>query len=357
MEEVLFEDAFNLKQGNHLAINDLHTDGFDVFGANGIVGKFDKYMYEEPTVLVTCRGATCGSINMTTPKSWVTGNAIALVPKIKVDSKYIYYQLKGTGFKDVISGSAQPQIIVSTLSRKKFKLLPFEEQQKIASILEQADAARQKRKQANQLTEQFLQSAFLEMFGDPVRNEKAWEKCKVIDVCDCIVPGRDKPKSFSGNIPWITTDDLDDGAKTFFSKKNLGLTTDEIKEVRARIIPKESVLITCVGDLGVVSIAGKEMVINQQLHSFQCSEKISNIFLMHCLKFQSGYMYKMASSTTVPYMNKTICNSIPIILPSRPLQQKFATLVEQVEQLRVKQRESEKELNNLFNSLMQRYFG
>ena len=165
------------------------------------------------------------------------------------------------------------------------------------------------------------------MFGDPNLNPMNWETNPVIDYCTCIVPGRDKPKSFTGTTPWVTTADLNHLGTTLYSRDSIGLTDSEIEQVRARVIPKSSVILTCVGDLGVVSIAGTAMVVNQQLHTFQCSNKINNIFLMHSIAFQTPYMNKMASSTTVPYMNKTIANNIPTILPPLELQEKFANIV------------------------------
>ena len=167
--------------------------------------------------------------------------------------------------------------------------------------------------------DELAQAVFYEMFGDPVRNEKGWEIKSVIEMADCIVPGRDKPKSFTGKIPWITTEDLQHLNYTHKSKKGIGLTESEIKSARARKIPKNSIIMTCVGDLGVVSLAGFEMVVNQQLHTFQC-KSINPIFLMFALSLQKNYMIKMASSTTLPYINKTICNSIPIIPPPLKMQ-------------------------------------
>lgn len=52
-----------------------------VFGANGIIGKYDKYNHEEPQLLITCRGATCGSVNISEPKSWINGNAMVVRSK------------------------------------------------------------------------------------------------------------------------------------------------------------------------------------------------------------------------------------------------------------------------------------
>lgn len=89
---------------------------------------------------------------------------------------------------------------------------------------------------------------------------------------------RDKPKSFTGDIPWITTGDLNTTGYTTGSKSGLGLTIDEIKQVKRKIIPKGSVLMSCIGDLGLTTVTDREVVINQQLHSFQCSDEINNLF-------------------------------------------------------------------------------
>ncbi len=68
------------------------------------------------------------------------------------------------------------------------------------------------------------------------------------------------------------------------------------------------------------------MVINQQLHAFLKSPDVNQIFLMYALSFQKSYMIKMASNTTVPYMNKTICNSVPLTLTPIDTQDRFACI-------------------------------
>ena len=194
------------------------------------------------------------------------------------------------------------------------------------------------------------------MFGDPVRNEKGWKIDKVISFSDCIVPGRDKPKSFTGDIPWLTTEDLKHLSFSTKSNKKIALSRAEIEQVRARLIPSGSVLMTCVGDLGIISINKTDCVVNQQLHTFQCKDGMNNIFLMFALSFQKGYMYKTASTTTVPYMNKTICNSIPVFQPPIELQTKFAQIVSTTQTLIAKYQQSLQELENLYGSLSQKAF-
>ncbi|SFF24361.1 type I restriction enzyme, S subunit [Nitrosomonas sp. Nm166] len=140
------------------------------------------------------------------------------------------------------------------------------------------------------------------------------------------------------------------------SKQSIGLSDEEIKKVKAKVVPQDSVLMTCVGDLGVVSIAGMPMVINQQLHAFQCKNKLRSNFLMYVLSFQKGYMLKMASSTTVPYMNKAICNSIPMIVPPLKLQDEFTTLANMIRGSLIKKKKSSIGLSEFFSSLTQRAF-
>ncbi len=113
---------------------------------------------------------------------------------------------------------------------------------------------------------------------------------------------------------------------------------------------------TCVGDLGVLTVNDAPMVINQQLHAFQCFEKTNALFLMYSLSWQKKFMYKWASSTTVPYMNKTICNSIPMINPPIHLQNHFAQQIQNIEQQKEKLKAQMQESENLFQSLLQQAF-
>ena len=91
---------------------------YTVFGANGVIGKYDKYNHEEPQLLITCRGATCGSVNISTPKSWINGNAMVVRPKDNsIDLKFLEYMFRGgIDLSETISGAAQPQITRQSLN-------------------------------------------------------------------------------------------------------------------------------------------------------------------------------------------------------------------------------------------------
>ena len=153
-----------------------------------------------------------------------------------------------------------------------------------------------------------------------------WDVVKVGEVCDCIVPGRNKPENFDGDIPWVTTPDIM-GKYISDTKSQLYISAEEAKKVGSKIIPKNSVIMSCVGELGLLSIVKNEIVINQQLHAFLPSSKIQTEFLHYALNTQKKYMDSVATKTAVPYMNKDNCNSIPVPLPPLKEQEKIAEIL------------------------------
>ncbi|PIT94695.1 hypothetical protein COT98_02460 [Candidatus Falkowbacteria bacterium CG10_big_fil_rev_8_21_14_0_10_39_9] len=125
-------------QPKTITSKDIKSAGpYKVFGANGVIGFYDKYNHEESEVLVTCRGATCGTINLSEPRSWVTGNAMVVKPKNNsLDKQFLFYFLKNSNLKSVISGSAQPQITRASIFPFKILLPPIEVQKEIVAQIE-----------------------------------------------------------------------------------------------------------------------------------------------------------------------------------------------------------------------------
>ncbi|REE25016.1 type I restriction enzyme S subunit [Winogradskyella pacifica] len=155
----------------------------------------------------------------------------------------------------------------------------------------------------------------------------SWLSAPVGFLCDCIVPGRDKPKSFTGDMPWITTPDL----KSDFIYSNnarLYLSKAEVLEVRAKVIPEDSVVISIVGRFGVACVIKDACVINQQLHAFLPSEYVLPEYLMYYFKTQEDVMNSISTSTTIAYINKTKANSIMVNVPPKEEQTEIVKRVE-----------------------------
>ena len=116
IETPLFEIC-RPKQWKTISSKDLSEHGYPVYGANGIVGRYDHYNHEQSVVAITCRGNSCGEINVTRPYSWITGNAMVVKPlSSSLPPTYIYNLLRSSSLENVITGSAQPQITRTNLA-------------------------------------------------------------------------------------------------------------------------------------------------------------------------------------------------------------------------------------------------
>ncbi len=117
--------------------------GFPVYGANGVVGYYDKTNHKSWQVIVTCRGSTCGTVNRTIDKCWITGNAMVLNVdhNIDIDKEFFYHLMKNQDLSSCITGTGQPQIVRGPLAAFPVRL-PKEknEQRAIATVLSDIDA-------------------------------------------------------------------------------------------------------------------------------------------------------------------------------------------------------------------------
>ena len=165
-------DICELYQPKTISSKEMVDEGnYPVFGANGIIGKYDKYNHEVPQLLITCRGATCGSINISEPKSWINGNAMVVRPKDNsLSLKFIEYLfLGGIDISKTITGAAQPQITRQSLSPVLISYpSSIQEQHRIVAILDEAFTAiaiakanaERNLKNAKELFESYLQGVF-----------------------------------------------------------------------------------------------------------------------------------------------------------------------------------------------------
>ena len=115
-------DCFTISYGKNLPTNQLLESGYPVFGGNGQIGFFDKFLYADPQVLVSCRGEASGKVNISLPNSFVTNNSLVLVrdKKPEISFEFLKYFALNYDFSLHVSGSAQPQITIDGLYDAEF---------------------------------------------------------------------------------------------------------------------------------------------------------------------------------------------------------------------------------------------
>ena len=182
-----------------------------------------------------------------------------------------------------------------------------------------------------------------------------WDINSVGMLCDFIVPGRTKPQIFNGDIPWVTTPDITFNCVSK-SKIGLAISKEEAKRVGAKIVPKNSIIISCVGDLGLVTKADNELIINQQLHAFIPRESINNWFLLYELLTRKKHMENVATKTAVPYMNKDNCNSIPIAYPPYVEQTKIGNAFQKLDRLIKQHQQKHGKFSSIKKAMLEKMF-
>jgi type I restriction enzyme S subunit len=303
-----------------------------------------------------------GKVSIADADICISQDLTGVVLKNGVDAQYIARYLLSISdrLKNQQRGTTILGITREVVEGIDIPLPPLPVQKQIAAILDKADAARQKRREANYLTEQFLQSAFLEMFGDAVTNTKRWETALMGSLLTFVT---------SGSRGWAKY--YADAGDKFLRIQNVGkgaLILDDIAfvnapkgaEAKRTQVRQGDVLLSITADLGRTCVIPPNFgsaYINQHL-SILRTKGVNPIYLSAYISSPGGasQIGRLDRQGVKSGLNFDDIRSLQILVPPREMQEQYASLCERVDVLKAKQRDSEQELDNLFGSLMQRAF-
>ena len=274
-------------QPKTISKKEMVTDGdYVVFGANGIIGAYNKYNHEEPQLLVSCRG-TCGAVNVSEPFSWINGNAMVIQPDLgKVSLKYMEYLFRGgINLSTAITGTAQPQITRKSLEPIKISYPPLAEQERILAKLDAAfaeiDGTIEKAQAKVKEIKKFKDSILASML-----NNNDWEDFKLAEICTKITDGSHNPPkgvTFSDFLMLSSKNVFDDAIN--FEKPRFLKEEDYIKENKRTDIQEGDVLLTIVGTIGRCA------VVNDSLKPFTLQRSVAVLKPAHDLVLSRFLMY------------------------------------------------------------------
>ena len=330
-------NACDVYQPKTIATKYFVPDGkYTVYGANGEIGQYDEYNHEEPEVLMACRGATCGTINVSKPFSWINGNAMVIHPNgtVPLRKDYLKYYLMSVSKDSIISGTAQPQITRQNLKDFQIVICDLDDQQKIVSQIEeslsQLNNAVETLNKTKQQLEIYRQAVLRKCFDCGYETRKLKELCFFIT--KGTTPAKKELFSGHGEIPFVKVYNL-----TFSNKLDFSIDPTFVSNATHKGFLKRSitypgdVLMNIVGPpMGKVSIVPHdypEWNINQAIARFRCGEKLNNKFLAYYLGFSDTIKkLKSKSKATAGQFNLTleICREIEIPLPNIEEQQRIA---------------------------------
>lgn len=277
---------------------------------------------------------------------------------------FLYYYLKANEKQiDALgTGSTFKAITQKTLKNIEIPLPPLDNQKRIAHLLGKVEGLIARRKQHLQQLDDLLKSVFLEMFGDPVRNEMGWDT----------VPFHKVGKFISGGTPSKSREDFWDGDFPWVSPKDMKVTiiNDAIDHISEKVFDETSLkriapnhlLIVVRGMILMhsfpVAINAVDIAINQDMKAIKPVKELNVVYLLNCLVSLKRQILKLISTAGhgTRKFDTIAMQKLFIPKPPKNLQNQFAAIVEKVEGLKSHYQQSLNDLESLYRALSQKAF-
>jgi type I restriction enzyme S subunit len=280
----------------------------------------------------------------------------------EVHPEYLAYFLRSDEFlrfaTEVVAGAKMPRMVMSEFWNFQVPVPPLPEQRCIAAILDQADALRAKRREALAQLDNLTQSIFIEMFGDPVKNERGWPIKRFGDVgtLDRGVSKhrpRNAPELLGGVHPLVQTGEVSncDGYIRDFTH-----TYSDLGLKQSKIWPAGTLCITIAANIAKTGILTFDACFPDSVVGFRADDPATVEFVRVWLSFLQKALEDSAPESAQKNINLAILRGLNIPAPPLVLQQTFATRIQSVEALKARHREALQELDLLFASLQHRAF-
>ena len=300
------------------------------------------------TLLIALYGATVGKTALLGIEAATNQAVCYIIPDPnKAVTRYVWYALRSK-INQLLAqrvGGAQPNISQGIIRKTKIFLPPPPEQRRIVEILDQADALRKLRREADAISERILPALFYKMFGDPVRNEKGWEVTELGEVVVCLdnmrIPvNEDDRMSRVGNIPY------------FGANGQVGVIDDAIFSEKLVLLSEDG------GYWGpnqrsAYIIDGPAWV-NNHAHVLRCASGIREEYLTTFLNVIDLRTY--TTGTTRGKLNQESMKKIRILIPPIDMQSAFANSHQALTDHKSYSGQANEGLSNLFISLLHRAF-
>lgn len=323
----------------------------------------EKYSVQKGDLLI-CEGGDIGRAAIWAyDKPFLYQNALHRVRfNGSVDARFCLYYLRCLKKKGVIDstygkGVTIKHLVKSSLLSIPIPVPPLSEQHRIVSELDSLSGIIEKKREQLKELDNLAQAVFYEMFGDPVRNEKGWEVVKIGEVCEIIsgsTPKTNVEKYWNGPHFWVTPAEID---KKWIAYTKRTITDEGVNSAHLQLLPVGTVLLSSRAPIGKVAITKVPMYCNQGFKNLVCSERLHNEYLYTYLKLNTDFLISLGVGATFKEISRTIVSSIRIPVPPFSLQQQFADRISAIDRQKTLIQQSLSEVENLFHSRMDNYFG
>ena len=362
LEDVCERGSSNIKQSDIIKM----SGNYPIYGASGLAGKVNFYHQEQPYVAVVKDGAGIGRTTLNPAKSSVIGTMQYLIPKKNVLPEYLFYVVSYMHLEKYYTGATIPHIYFKDYKNKEFNLDNIEKQLEIIDVLGRCKKVIEARKQELVELDSLTKARFVEMFGNPVTNEKGWNQKQLGEITTKLgsgaTPKGGKEAYQEDGITLIRSMNVHNG---LFEYKELAhISEEQATKLDNVTIEENDVLLNITGASVARSCVVPSKIlparVNQHVCIIRCNQRIVPEFLNKLLiddNYQRLLWSIARGGATREAITKQQVESLKIIVPPIELQNQFADFVHQVDKSKVAVQKALDETQILFDSLMQKYFG
>lgn len=316
---------FRVKSGDGIAISKLRPFGmYPVYGGNGINGYTSNYNVDGDTLVIGRVGEKCGNVNITSTKSWVSDNALIVIPKARYNIEYLSYLLEFLNLNDYANRNAQPVISGQIIYAIEAPCEDDEGHQgKIARTLSQFDTYIDDLAELIEKKKGIRDGALEDLISGKTRivgfsGER--KEYSINDItCEVITggtPSTSRREYYGGNIPWLASTEIHQKRIT---KPTTYITELGLQNSSAKIAPEKSVLIALAGQgktRGTAAYLTKPMALNQSLAALVTNEKCNSEFLYYLVESMYSSLRELSSGDGGRGgLNKNLVKGVLVTIP------------------------------------------
>ena len=327
---------------------------------NGSIVQFDT-----GNVLYSKLRPNLNKVVLPEKNGYATSEMLPLRPcESKLTKGYLAEYLRSDNFVSwavgKTAGAKMPRLGTKVLMDKMIPLPPLEEQHKIVSLFSVVNHVISLRQQQLAKLDELVKARFVEMFGDPVSNQKEWKLVPLGKRCKIITgntPSRAELENYGEFIEWIKSDNINTPFM-FITKAQECLSKTGFE--KCRFVEAGSLLMTCIAGsincIGNVAVTDRRVAFNQQINAIvPAKDKV--VYLYWLMMLSKPVINRTINMALKGILSKRRLAEMEFPFPPLDLQEKFEGLVEKVNKSRRFIQKSLEQMEILKKALMQKYFG
>ena len=349
MDMMYVEDCCEILDSRRIPITavDREEGKYPYYGANGVQDHVANYIFDDELVLLAEDGGNFGSKERpiayrVTGKCWVNNHAHVLKPKAGLDVDYLCYSLMFYKVDGMVNGATRQKLTQAAMRRMQIPSRSMDEQKFIVDELNHIIRIKEQRQQELQLLEDLIKARFVEMFGDPVMNEKDWPTKPLLDMGQC-----KNGMNFHYDDEGVEINCLGVGDFKDFSIID---NTDELPKVSLNEMPSEEYLLKD-DDIVFVRSNGNKALVGRSIAVYpgdvpttfsgfciryrKHDNEITVPYLLRVLKADSMRVKMTGRGANIQNLNQQILKTLVVPVPPIGLQKQFADFVGQVDKSKV----------------------